>query len=54
MTLAILKACAQGGQKWLILGNNGSVTQGPWTHHGNSLTPLITTISMGKHDSEPL
>ena len=25
-----------GGQKWLILGNNGRLTQGPWNQHGNS------------------
>ena len=39
-----------GGQKWLILGNNGRLTQGPWNQHGNSWTPQITSISIGKHD----
>ena len=28
LTFAILLPCARGGQKWLILGNNGKVTQG--------------------------
>ena len=51
---AILPACAWGGQKWLILrsksGHNGRVTQGPWNQRGNSWTPQITSISIGKHD----
>ena len=55
---AILPSCALGGQKRLILRSksvtNGRVTQGPWNHHANSLTPQITSILIGKHDLGPL
>merc|ERR1711952_4616 len=55
---AILPSCARGGQKRLILRsksvNNGRVTQGPWNHHENSLTPQITSVLMGIHDLGPL
>ena len=35
-------------------GQNGRVTQGPWNQRGNSWTPQIKTISIGKHELGPL
>ena len=55
---AIQPSCARGGQKWQFVrsksGNNGRVIQGPWNHRENSLTPQITSTSIGKHDLGPL
>ena len=50
--------CNGGGQKWPVLrsksGHNGRGNKGPWNQSGNSLTPQITSISIGKHDLGPL
>ena len=59
LTPAILLLCATGGgQKWPVFrsksGHNGRVTQGPWNQRGNSWTPQIKTISIGKHELGPL
>ena len=58
LTPATLPVWARGDQKWLILrsksGHNGRVKQGAWNQRGNSLSPRITSILIGKHDLGPL